>query len=170
MSNYSDHAERWDYMQELLKEASPKKKGADKKRKHIHRYDQPETGRYYWRVVIRVKGEDFSKCFFDTTNGGRASSLMAAISYRDKTLKEVGFLNIKGLKEQPFDADAEGVSLINKKNGKYFCKCWVTSWREEVNSKRVRRFKYFSVKKHGEIRAKQKAIKFRKDKLKELYG
>jgi AP2 domain len=165
----NDHAERWDYIQEALKDGKPTK-GTDKKRKHIYRYDQPKSGRHYWRVIIRTKGDDLSKCFFDTTNGGKASALMAAISYRDKTLKERGLVNIKGLKQQPYNSDALGVCLINKKNGKYTCESWVTSWYENVNGKRIRRYKYFGVNKYGKARARQKAIKFRRDKLKELYG
>ena len=116
MSLYSDHAERWDYMQELLKDGSPNNKALNKKRKHIHRYDQPKTGRYYWRVVIRIKGSDYSKCFFDTTNGGKAPALLAAVAYRDKIMKEYGLVHIKGLKQQPFDNTSEGVCFQNKKN------------------------------------------------------
>ena len=169
MSNCGDSAERWNYIQELIGEALPEK-STEKKRKYITRMDVPERCAHYWHVQIRVNGFYAQKTFCDKTCGGKTSALLAAVGYRDKVLKEQGIVFRKDLKEHPYDPTKLGVSFKTKTYNGYSYDYWVAHWYETIKDKRVRRSKAFGTNKHGKVRAKQKAIKYRKDKLKELYG
>lgn len=175
MSDYGEHAERWNYIQELLEEAQPTKDSADIKRKWICRIDNDKTHSHHWIFNIVVNKNRITKTFSDLKHGGKHSSLLACVAFRAKIIEEHNLVFMKGIRKQPFDSTKAGVSFGMRKDrvkGKlYEYPVWKCYWHEpDANGKQVRKGKLFYVHKHGFKRAKQKAVKFRKDKLKELYG
>lgn len=166
----NDHEERWNYIQELLEEVSPVKQ-EDKKRKYIRRVDNEKTNGHYWQVNIIHDRHRYNKTFADSNCGGKASALLAAIGHRDKLIKELGIIFTEGLRKAPIHPKSQGVYFKRKTSGRFTYTYWVAYWHEPgINGKQVRKMKAFSVHKHGQKRARQKAVKFRKDKIKELYG
>jgi len=164
-----DTAERWDYIQELIGEALPNK-SAEQKRKYIARVDKPEKSMHYWYVNVDIKEERYRKTFCDKKNGGKTSALLAAVGYRDKLLKELGIVILKGHDKQPYDPDKKGVYYKEKSSNGYTYPYMLAYWQEPVKGKQIRKYKAFSINKYGYNKAKGLAIKFRKNKLKELYG
>lgn len=165
----SDHAERWDNIQNLVEEANLTKE-TDKKRKYILRVDDDKRNAHYWTVNIYHDNERYNKTFADLKNGGKSSALLAATGYRDKLIKELGIVFQQGLKKPPTHPNSKGIYFKVKRNGDKYYSYIVAYWHEELKGKRVRKYKAFSTNKYGTLRARQKAKKFRKEKLKELYG
>ena len=165
----SDHAERWDYIQELLGDTKPSQ--PEKKRRYIRRIDNDETYEHLWCVEIRFKSKGrYKKKFADKKNGGRSSALLAAISWRNKKSKEFGVVIHKDTARMPHNPDCEGVHQTIKKVKGIEYDVVVARWNEPVNNKVVRKTKTYYIKKYGLKRAIRLAKKYRKDKIEELYG
>jgi len=60
------------------------------KHKDIARIDQESKRTHGWYVRVRYHGKTHSKFFSDRKCGGRYSSLLSAIAWRDKTEKNLG--------------------------------------------------------------------------------
>ncbi|MBM9519036.1 AP2 domain-containing protein [Desulforhopalus vacuolatus] len=60
------------------------------KHKDIARIDQDSKRTHGWYVRVRFVGKTYSKFFSDRKCGGRNSSLLSAISWRNKTEKNLG--------------------------------------------------------------------------------
>ncbi|MBU0675366.1 MAG: AP2 domain-containing protein [Proteobacteria bacterium] len=60
------------------------------KHKDVARIDQPSKRTHGWYVRVRFLGKTHSKFFSDKKNGGRYSSLLAALTWRDTTEKKLG--------------------------------------------------------------------------------
>ena len=60
------------------------------KHKDIARIDQEEKRTHGWYVRVRYFGKTHSKFFSDGKCGGRYSSLLSAIAWRDETEKKLG--------------------------------------------------------------------------------
>jgi len=60
------------------------------KHKDITRIDQESKRTHGWYVRVRYCGETYSKFFSDKKNGGRYSSLLASLAWRDKTEIDLG--------------------------------------------------------------------------------
>ena len=60
------------------------------KHKDIARIDQEEKRTHGWYVRVRFYGKTHSKFFSDGKCGGRYSSLLAAVAWRDQTEKKLG--------------------------------------------------------------------------------
>ena len=56
----------------------------------VARIDQESKRTHGWYVRVRFLGKTHSKFFSDRKSGGRYSSLLSAISWRDKTEKKLG--------------------------------------------------------------------------------
>lgn len=65
-------------------------KNQAEKHKDIARIDQDSKKTYGWYVRVRFNGITNSKFFSDLKHGGRASSLLAAIAWRDFKEKKLG--------------------------------------------------------------------------------
>ncbi len=168
MSKYSDSVERWNYMQELL-DTGKSVDNTKKKRKYITRRDDRKT--HGWRVCLRIVGVVVERKYFkDADNGGEASALLAAIAWRDKKIKELGLTNIQGLKKQPFNRGASGVFQTRSISGDGTYPVVIAQWVDHSAGKNAKRQRSYSVNKYGLERALRLAGKFRKEKLKELYG
>ncbi|MDH3393979.1 MAG: AP2 domain-containing protein [Desulfobulbaceae bacterium] len=60
------------------------------KHKDVARIDQTEKRTHGWYVRVRFHGKTHSKFFSDGKCGGRYSSLLAALAWRDATEKKLG--------------------------------------------------------------------------------
>jgi len=60
------------------------------KHKDVARIDQVEKRTHGWYVRVRFHGKTHSKFFSDGKCGGRYSSLLAALAWRDATEKKLG--------------------------------------------------------------------------------
>ena len=68
----------------------PDKKILLEKHKDIARIDQEEKRTHGWYVRVRYFGKTHSKFFSDGKCGGRYSSLLSALAWRDETEKKLG--------------------------------------------------------------------------------
>jgi hypothetical protein len=71
-------------------EVDKKQKLLLEKHKDIARIDQDSKRTHGWYVRVRFLGKTHSKFFSDRKCGGRYSSLLSAISWRDQTEKKLG--------------------------------------------------------------------------------
>ncbi len=69
-----------------------KKKTVLDKHKDIARIDQELKRTHGWYVRVRFEGKTHSKFFSDRKCGGRYSSLLSAIAWRDNTERQLGKL------------------------------------------------------------------------------
>jgi len=60
------------------------------KHKDVARIDQEDKRTHGWYVRVRFQGTTHSKFFSDGKCGGRYSSLLAALTWRDTTEKKIG--------------------------------------------------------------------------------
>lgn len=67
-------------------------KSLTEKHKDIARIDQVSKHTYGWYVRVRFNRKTHSKLFSDIKHGGRESSLLAAIAWRDQTESSLGKL------------------------------------------------------------------------------
>jgi hypothetical protein len=77
------------------------------KHKDIARIDQEEKRTHGWYVRVRYQGKTHSKFFSDRKCGGRYSSLLSALAWRDKTEAELGKIR----------TDKQIVTVSNSKTG-----------------------------------------------------
>jgi hypothetical protein len=77
------------------------------KHKDIARIDQEEKRTHGWYVRVRYQGKTHSKFFSDRKCGGRYSSLLSALAWRDKTEADLGKVR----------TDKQIVTVSNSKTG-----------------------------------------------------
>ncbi len=116
--------------------------------KHISRVETGKTNG--WQVRLMRNKIKHSKFFSIKRFGDIDSALKAAIAYRDSLLS---LAPPSGQGAVDLSPDA-GLRL--EINGSY--KAWAASWVDETGRRRARRF---SVRKHGNLKAKQMARKAR---------
>ena len=127
------------------------------KHKDICRIDQESKRTHGWYVRVRFKGKVRSKFFSDKKCGGKNSSLLSAITWRDDTEKKLG----KPRTERHVVTVAHnstgvvGVRL-NEKLGRY-----EVSW---VNREGRQGKTSVSINKHGKQKAFARACEIRKQK------
>jgi len=127
------------------------------KHKDVARIDQESKRTHGWYVRVRFKGKTHSKFFSDKKNGGRYSSLLAALAWRDATESKLG--------KQRTDRHMVTVSntttgivgvRLNEKLGRY-----EVSW---VNREGRQGKTSVSIAKHGKKKAFERACTIRKKK------
>jgi hypothetical protein len=127
------------------------------KHKDVARIDQESKRTHGWYVRVRFLGTTHSKFFSDKKNGGRYSSLLASLAWRDKKEKELG--------KQRTDRHIVTVSntasgvvgvRLNEKLGRY-----EVSW---VNRDGKQGKTSVSIAKHGKKKAFERACEIRKQK------
>ena len=126
----------------------------------ISRIDQEIKSTHGWYVRVRFKGKTLSKFFSDRKYGGRYSSLLSAISWRDKTEKKLGKIR----------TNSHMVTLTNSKSGVVGVRLnekqnrldvsWVTQQGKQGKTT-------VSITKHGKKEALARAIAIRR-KMKRL--
>lgn len=127
------------------------------KHKDIARIDQEEKRTHGWYVRVRYFGKTYSKFFSDGKCGGRYSSLLSALAWRDKTEKQLGKLR----------TDRHIVTVSNTKTGVVGVRLneqlnrYEVSW---VNPSGKQGKTSVSIRKHGRAKAFELACKIRKEK------
>ena len=127
------------------------------KHKDIARIDQESKRTHGWYVRVRFKGETYSKFFSDKKCGGRYSSLLSAISWRDKTEKKLGKVrtNKHMVTVSNSVTGVVGVRLNDKLNR--YEVSWVTEHGKQGKTS-------VSIRKHGKREALKRACSIRQEK------
>jgi hypothetical protein len=129
------------------------------KHKDIARIDQESKKTHGWYVRVRFVGITHSKFFSDKKSGGRYSSLLSAVSWRDNTERKIG--KIRTNKHQVTVSNS-GTGMVgvrlNQKLNRYEVS-WVTPQGNQGKTS-------VSITKHGKKNALAKAIAIRKEKEK----
>lgn len=130
------------------------------KHKDIARIDQKEKRTHGWYVRVRYFGKTYSKFFSDGKCGGRYSSLLSALAWRDTTEEKLGKLR----------TDKHIVTVSNTKTGVVGVRHneklnrYEVSW---VNPSGKQGKTSVSINKHGKKKALEIACQVRKEKEKE---
>ena len=127
------------------------------KHKDIARIDQDIKRTHGWYVRVRYIGKTHSKFFSDRKCGGRYSSLLAALAWRDKTEAKLGKVR----------TDKHIVTISNSKTGVVGVRhntklnryevSWVTSTGKQGKTS-------VSINKHGKEKSFEMACQIRKAK------
>lgn len=121
---------------------------------------------YRWLFSIRINGKRYNKSFPDSEYGGKDAAYRAAIAHKEQVYEEHGLVQ----KGRGSSGPIKGVSRTTSKRKKYKGKIseesyWQAVWSDKDGKQHTKRF---SVKGHGEKKAKQLAIQARKDALEAL--
>ncbi len=130
------------------------------KHKDIARIDQESKRTHGWYVRVRYYGKTHSKFFSDGKCGGRYSSLLAALAWRDETEAKLGkrrtdkhIVTVSNTK-----TGVVGVRLNDKLNR------YEVSWVNKVGKQGKTSV---SITKHGKKKAFEKACEIRRQKEEE---
>lgn len=127
------------------------------KHKDIARIDQEIKRTHGWYVRVRFYGKTYSKFFSDGKCGGRYSSLLAAVAWRDQTEKKLGKVRTDKHVVTVSNTTTGVVGVrLNDKLGRY-----EVSW---VNKEGKQGKTSVSIRKHGKEAAFQRACEIRHQK------
>ena len=127
------------------------------KHKDVARIDQESKRTHGWYVRVRYYGKTHSKFFSDKKNGGRYSSLLAALAWRDATEVDLGKLRTDRHMVTVSNTKTGVVGVrLNEKLGRY-----EVSW---VNKDGKQGKTSVSIAKHGQKKAFERACQIRKRK------
>ena len=133
------------------------------KHKDIARIDQESKRTHGWYVRVRFQGETHSKFFSDKKCGGRYSSLLAAIAWRDTTEKRLGKIRTNKHLVTVSNSGTGVVGVrLNEKFNRYEVS-WVTTKGKQGKTS-------VSVRKHGKEGAFIKACAIRQKKERARLG
>lgn len=134
-----------------------KQKSKLEKHKDIARIDQDSKRTHGWYVRVRYLGTTHSKFFSDRKSGGRHSSLLSAISWRDKTEKTLGKIRTN---KHIVTVSSSGTGVVgvrlNEKLNRYEVS-WVNKLGKQGKTS-------VSIKKHGKKSAFNRACVIRQEK------
>ncbi len=130
------------------------------KHKDIARIDQESKRTYGWYVRVRFLGKTYSKFFSDRKNGGRNSSLLAAISWRDKTEKKLGKVRTNKHMVTVSNSGTGVVGVRLNKNMNRYEVSWVNKLGKQGKTS-------VSIIKHGKENAFKRACAIRQEKERE---
>ncbi len=129
------------------------------KHKDIARIDQESKRTHGWYVRVRFLGKTHSKFFSDKKCGGRYSSLLSAISWRDKTEKNLGKVRTNKHMVTVSNSGTGVVGVrLNEKLNRYEVS-WVTRQGKQGKTS-------VSIAKHGKKDAFSRACTIRQGKEK----
>lgn len=144
-------------------EEDQKQKLLLEKHKDIARIDQESKRTHGWYVRVRFLGKTHSKFFSDKKCGGRYSSLLSAITWRDKTEKKLGKVRTNKHMVTVSNSGTGVVGVrLNAKLNRYEVS-WVTDNGKQGKTS-------VSITKHGKKDAFHKACQIRKKKESERLG
>jgi hypothetical protein len=134
-----------------------KQKILSEKHKDVARIDQEIKKTHGWYVRVRFLGKTHSKFFSDRKCGGRDTSLLLAVSWRDKTEKKLGKVrtNKHMVTVSSSGTGVVGVRLNNMLNR--YEVSWVTDQGKQGKTS-------VSIAKHGKKKAFSMACSFRREK------
>ncbi|MBU1140172.1 MAG: AP2 domain-containing protein [Proteobacteria bacterium] len=127
------------------------------KHKDIARIDQETKRTHGWYVRVRFQGKTHSKFFSDRKCGGRYSSLLSAIAWRDTTEKKLGKIRTNKHLVTVSNSGTGVVGVrLNEKFNRYEVS-WVTTFGKQGKTS-------VSIRKHGKENAFIRACKIRQEK------
>lgn len=133
------------------------------KHKDVARIDQEDKRTHGWYVRVRFMGKTHSKFFSDGKYGGRYSSLLAALAWRDETEAKIGKIR----------TDKHIVTVSNTKTGVVGVRLneklnrYEVSWVNDIGKQGKTSV---SIRKHGKNKAFELACQIRKEKEAERLG
>ncbi len=128
-----------------------------KKQKDIARIDQESKRTHGWYVRVRFQGKTHSKFFSDKKCGGRYSSLLSAIAWRDTTEKQLGKIRTN---KHLVTVSNSGTGVVGVRLNDAFNRYEVSWVTEEGKQGKTS----VSIRKHGKEGAFMKACSIRKEK------
>jgi len=132
------------------------------KAKGVTRIDDPGRHGVGWYARVTFMGQTFSKYFADLAHGGKRAAFEKALKWRDETEKSVGKPRTDRMFAMPGVRSQTGIQGVYEQNGKY-----VAAWTPKPGQTRR---KFFSINKYGREEALRRAIAFRRQRERELYG
>jgi len=127
------------------------------KHKDIARIDQEDKRTHGWYVRVRYQGKTHSKFFSDKKCGGRYSSLLAALAWRDATEANLGKVRTDKHIVTVSNTDTGVVGVrFNEKLNRYEVS-WVNALGKQGKTS-------VSISKHGKKKAFEKACAIRRQK------
>lgn len=133
------------------------------KHKDIARIDQESKRTHGWYVRVRFQGKTHSKFFSDKKCGGRYSSLLSGIAWRDSTEKKLGKIRTDKHLVTVSNSGTGVVGVrLNEKFNRYEVS-WVTTHGKQGKTS-------VSVRKHGKEGAFIKACAIRQKKERARLG
>ena len=140
-------------------EDQKKRKLQLEKHKDIARIDQESKKTYGWYVRVRFVGKLYSKFFSDKKSGGRYSSLLSAVTWRDKTEKKLGKVRTNKHMVTVSNSETGVVGVRLNEKLKRFDVSWVNLQGKQGKTS-------VSIAKHGKKKALARAIAIRKEREK----
>jgi len=137
----------------------------------ISRIDQPHKYNHGFFVRISRRGKIHSAFFADKANGGRKQALAAAQAHYLKLREKLGMPRRRSRRwnaqivRRKGRSGIHGVQRVIDRRRKPWRKCWQACWSPEFG---VVRKKQFSIRKLGEEKAKQLAIRARRAALRNM--
>jgi len=128
-----------------------------KKQKDIARIDQESKRTHGWYVRVRFQGKTHSKFFSDKKCGGRYSSLLSAIAWRDTTEKKLGKIRTNKHLVTVSNSGTGVVGVRLNDNFNRYEVSWVTTKGKQGKTS-------VSIRKHGKEGAFIKACAIRQKK------
>ena len=137
----------------------------------ICRIDQPSHHTHGFFVRLQRQGKVYSAFFTDLKYGGKAAALAAARDFHQQSTAIFGpplahdrrsWADIRRRKGR---SGIHGVQRVTNRKTKPWRKYWQATWSPEPY---VARRKLFSIRKYGEERAKQLAIRARRDGVRSM--
>lgn len=132
----------------------------------ICRIDQPEKYNHGFFVRLARRGKTHSAFFADKKHGGREPALAAAQAHYAKLRKKLGMPRQQSRRLWAETVRRRGKSgiigvrrIVLRVPGQRLRKYWLAAWSPELG---VVRKQQFSIRKHGEEKAKQLALRARR--------
>ncbi len=133
------------------------------KHKDVARIDQESKRTHGWYVRVRFLGKTHAKFFSDKKCGGRYSSLLSAIAWRDQTEKKLNKVRTNKHMVTVSNSTTGVVGVrLNEKLNRYEVS-WVTHFGKQGKTS-------VSINKHGKKAAFKRACEIRQQKEKERLG
>lgn len=129
----------------------------EKGHKDIARIDQESKRTHGWYVRVRFQGTTHSKFFSDKKCGGKHSSLLSGIAWRDSTEKKLGKVRTD---KHLVTVSNSGTGVVGVRLNKSFNRyevSWVTTAGKQGKTS-------VSIRKHGKEGAFEKACAIRQEK------
>lgn len=137
--------------------------------KHIYRIDHEDSSTHSWLVTIQRRGHVYNRQFTDTVYGGKRKAFAAAKVYRDYLLTHLRPLTRVEccmVKRRNNRSGISGVTRIdtweNSRGRRYRRRYWLAQWPA---GKGKAMMKKFSIKRYGERKAFQQAVRARRKAL-----
>jgi hypothetical protein len=134
-----------------------------KKQKDIARIDQESKRTHGWYVRVRFQGTTHSKFFSDKKCGGRYSSLLSGIAWRDTTEKKLGKIRTNKHLVTVSNSGTGVVGVRLNDNFNRYEVSWVTTRGKQGKTS-------VSIRKHGKEGAFIKACAIRQEKERARLG